>query len=146
PDLFGMGDSDGESEDITLATWRADLDRLAREGATGPDSPRPDTPLVLWGVRSGCALAVDLLARSEASVDALLLWQPVGASFAAPAKLRRSGASHEVSTEPDASTDTEERIVVVNGYRYRRSFVDELASLGSEPPSAQDQGGRPLAI
>src|SRR5690606_29916910 len=44
PDLFGMGDSDGECEDITLATWRADLDRLAREGATGPDAPRHDPP------------------------------------------------------------------------------------------------------
>lgn len=146
PDLFGMGDSDGDSEDITLATWRADLDRLAGFGASGPGAPRHDTPLVLWGVRSGCALAVDLLARSEGSVDALLLWQPVGASFAVPAKLRMSGASHGQADEPDGRLDPEERIVVVNGYRYRRSFTDELAALGSDPPADQDQGGRPLAI
>lgn len=170
PDLFGMGDSDGESEDIALATWRADLTRLALREA-GVSQPAVDPAvgrghdalpgdasadrLVVWGIRMGCVLTVDLLARSGADGDALVLWQPVMPSVGSAGRLRVPLATSKPAPDLDEADRVErveeerpadDGVAVVNGYRYRQSFLDELAALGSGPPPGQDHAGRPVTI
>lgn len=82
-DLYGCGDSGGDSGDARLAIWRDDLLRAAawlwrRDGQ----------PLTLWGLRLGALLALDLAlvlrrAVGDAAPDGqappprrLLFWQP----------------------------------------------------------------------
>lgn len=70
PDLYGCGDSPGESAEITLSAWRNDLLRcamLVRQRAPGPS--------VLWGVRAGALLGVDVAVALDQLVDAHLFWQ-----------------------------------------------------------------------
>lgn len=89
-DLFGTGDSDGATEEASLATWRSDLlraSRLARERAPGA--------FVLWGTRLGALLAAELAIALDQLVSAIVFWQPPasGAQLIDPlAKLARIGA------------------------------------------------------
>lgn len=70
-DLTGCGDSTSDFGDATWETWLADARRahawlLAK--TTGP--------IILWGLRTGASLAIEL-ASSLADIERLLLWQPV---------------------------------------------------------------------
>lgn len=72
PDLLGTGDSEGEHVD---GRWSAWLDNLAAAKAW-LDS-QPGGCQVLWGIRLGAALAVQLHAQLADGRIGLLLWQPV---------------------------------------------------------------------
>lgn len=70
-DLTGCGDSACDFGDATWETWLADARRahawlLAK--TTGP--------IILWGLRTGASLAVEL-ASVLPDIERLLLWQPV---------------------------------------------------------------------
>lgn len=70
-DLFGCGDSSGELRDATWERWKSDL-LLAKawvEQQTGATA-------MLWAVRLGALLAVDLL-QAQHGIMRLILWQPV---------------------------------------------------------------------
>ncbi len=70
PDLYGCGDSAGGPGEITLEAWRNDLLRcamLVRQRAQGPN--------VLWGVRAGALLGVDIAVALDQLLDAHLYWQ-----------------------------------------------------------------------
>jgi exosortase A-associated hydrolase 2 len=70
-DLFGCGDSAGNFGDATWSLWVDDVVEAVRwiHERTG------FLPL-LWGLRSGCLLACDALAKLPAIAD-LVFWQPV---------------------------------------------------------------------
>lgn len=71
-DLFGTGDSEGELADATWDTWHADVLR----GVQWCEQQR-SIPIVLWGLRLGALLALDLAATNPGRFSKLLLWQPV---------------------------------------------------------------------
>jgi uncharacterized protein len=69
-DLLGCGDSSGEFGDATWQDWVDDVKEVSRwvgEHRSGP--------LVLWGLRCGCLVAVEA-ARDIDAVSGLLFWQP----------------------------------------------------------------------
>lgn len=70
-DLYGCGDSEGDSADARWEIWRADaaraLDWLRMQADIAP---------TLWGMRLGALLALDV-ARQRRDLAAVLLWQPV---------------------------------------------------------------------
>lgn len=70
-DLYGCGDSCGEFRDATWETWIGDV-RTAWEWM----ERRTQAPVWLWGLRTGCLLAV-AAARARAAPAQLLFWQPV---------------------------------------------------------------------
>lgn len=72
-DLFGTGDSEGLLEDSTREVWLDDLD-VAVDWLT---QQYANTPLYLWGLRFGCALAIDYAARTQTGVNGLVLWSPL---------------------------------------------------------------------
>lgn len=76
-DLTGCGDSAGDFGDATWSIWRDDV-----RSAHAWLADRAPGPRVLWGLRSGAALAAEM-AGELAGVARLLLWQPVihGAQF-----------------------------------------------------------------
>jgi exosortase A-associated hydrolase 2 len=69
-DLLGCGDSSGEFGAAGWSDWVRDVmdtSRWALQRGTGP--------LLLWGLRAGCLLAVEA-ARELDEVAGLILWQP----------------------------------------------------------------------
>ncbi|MBW6493742.1 MAG: alpha/beta hydrolase [Burkholderiaceae bacterium] len=91
-DLYGCGDSPGDSDDATLGRWRADLLRATmhvRERATGST--------ILWGTRVGALLAVDISAALVQLVDALILWAPPPLGCTWLASWRRLGSQENMA-------------------------------------------------
>lgn len=71
-DPRGTGDSEGDHGDATWAGWQADAETAWRWLAE-----RAPVPCLLWGLRLGALLAVDLVAQRRVAPAALVLWQPV---------------------------------------------------------------------
>jgi exosortase A-associated hydrolase 2 len=71
-DPYGTGDSDGELADASWEGWRAD----ALAGVRWCQQ-KYLIPTVLWGLRLGALLALDMAATYEGQFTKLLLWQPV---------------------------------------------------------------------
>lgn len=71
-DPFGTGDSEGELADASWEGWRADA-------VTGVSwcQQQNSIPVILWGLRLGALLAVDVAATYSGQFTKLLLWQPV---------------------------------------------------------------------
>ena len=70
-DLTGCGDSAGDHGDATWDQWLAD----GLDACTWLMARYPQTPVILWGLRSGCLLACELASRLPTPVS-LLLWNP----------------------------------------------------------------------
>ncbi|MGK5023194.1 hydrolase 2, exosortase A system-associated [Janthinobacterium sp. RB2R34] len=70
-DLYGCGDSSGDFGDARWSIWRNDLHLACAWLAQ-----RVDGPLMLWGLRLGALLALELAAHPPVPVQRLLLWQP----------------------------------------------------------------------
>ena len=70
-DLYGCGDSDGQSGDAHWEIWKQDL-MLALTWLRD----RSNTPVALWGLRLGGLLALDV-AQERGDLASVLLWQPV---------------------------------------------------------------------
>jgi len=68
-DLFGCGDSCGDFSAARWPLWKRDLE-VARDWL----AERSPGPMLLWGLRLGGLLALDL--ACSVPVDGLLLWQP----------------------------------------------------------------------
>ncbi|MCK9991352.1 MAG: hypothetical protein RugAbin2_02366 [Rugosibacter sp.] len=93
-DLFGCGDSAGDFSEASWATWVADVVAAARwlgarhglaangpnqgggEGGEGHEGAATAVPLIFWGLRAGCLLAVEA-ARAIYRPVSFLFWQPV---------------------------------------------------------------------
>ena len=71
-DPYGTGDSEGELADASWEGWRTD----ALTGVRWCQQMY-SIPTVLWGLRLGALLALDLAATYEGQFTKLLLWQPV---------------------------------------------------------------------
>lgn len=70
-DLHGCGDSSGDFGDATWDSWLSDV-----ELACGWLRQQTDAPLWLWGLRTGCLLAVEAAAALPEPVG-FVFWQPV---------------------------------------------------------------------
>ena len=71
-DYFGVGDSAGESDEIDLDSWRADIEMAIDELKSMASVQR----VTLLGVRLGATLAADVSA-ARTDVHGLVLWDPV---------------------------------------------------------------------
>ncbi len=89
-DPFGTGDSEGDFGDASWTQWLDDI-AIAVDMLRG----KGHTKIGLWGLRAGCLLAVDAVARTS-SISRLVLWAPVpkGEQFLAQfLRLRVASAS-----------------------------------------------------
>lgn len=163
-DLFGCGDSDGDTTDARFSRWQADLLRAAafsRLQAPGA--------FVILGVRLGCLLAAELASALDGLVSGLVFWQPpasgaaaleqwmrleriggvgraaTGGSATAPAP-RDITLKMEVATrsidgahdEPDLRRGSD--CMSLGGYLYHRELIDALGGLAMRPPLADARG------
>lgn len=115
-DLYGCGDSPGEAAQATLEGWRNDLLRAAmisRQRSPGPH--------VLWGIRAGALLAVDIAVALDQLIDAQLFWQPC-----------ESGAGLAQALPPST------------GFSPR--MLSALGELQMQPPPTAERGSPPAVL
>ncbi len=76
-DLLGCGDSTGDFEDASWDNWRRCVE-IAIDWLTN----RMNVPIILWGLRTGGMLAVDI-SQKFVNIAGIILWQPIinGANF-----------------------------------------------------------------
>ncbi len=134
PDLFGTGDSGGETAAATFEIWRNELPcwaALAREQT-------PSGPLVLWGTRMGCLLAAQLSGLTNLPHH-LLLWQPPNDGNSLLAPLRKLGrvranAGEAAPAQPDPPHAVAPATELLAGYCLRKDLLESIAALTLCPP------------
>jgi len=72
PDLHGCGDSGGDFHEARWDIWLEDMSCCLKWL-----SCKSSAPILLWGLRLGCLLAVDFLHRTKSDISGLALWHPM---------------------------------------------------------------------
>lgn len=130
-DLTGCGDSSGDFGDAKWLTWRDDV-RTAHAWLTG----KVPGPVLLWGLRSGAALAAEM-STVLSGVAGLLLWQPIinGEQFLT--QFLRIKLASEMLSEGQSQSGTAELIaklkagdsIEVGGYTLSPDMATALQAL-----------------
>ncbi|MDD2720466.1 MAG: hydrolase 2, exosortase A system-associated [Gallionella sp.] len=137
-DLTGCGDSAGDFAD---ASWQIWLDDARR--AHGWLASKAAAPIILWGLRTGASLAVDL-ARELSDIQQLILWQPVTNGDQYLNQFLRIKLASEMLGSGQSQNDTQSlraklqagENIEVGGYRLSPAMASELAclNLSAMPP------------
>ena len=138
-DLTGCGDSWGDFGAAFWDRWIYDATRALR----WLDEAHGNTPLLLWGLRLGATLAVDVAAKVPA-IDGVILWHPVTNGERFLKQFLRIKLASEMLTEGRARTRIQElrnrletgETIEVGGYRLASGFATTIAVLNLEqmPP------------
>ena len=134
-DLTGCGDSWGDFSDARWNGWIQDATRALR----WLDEEHGEIPLLVWGLRMGATLAIDLAARAP-EIDGVILWQPVTNGERFLNQFLRIKLASEMLTEGRTRTRTQglrERLkagesVEVGGYRLSSELAETVGSLSLE--------------
>ena len=140
-DLYGTGDSEGLMQEASREIWRDDI-HAAVNWLTQQCS---STPVYLWGLRFGCALAVDYVSQAKTEVQGLLFWQPLlSAKMMLTQFLRLRVASAMTSqnsdeTSPKTTKDLFSQLeygiaVEVAGYLISPELYTSLSAIDKEQP------------
>lgn len=130
-DLAGCGDSWGDFGDARWHRWINDAN-LAIQWL---DDRARDVPLLLWGLRLGAMLAVDLAARLP-RVSGLLLWNPVTNGELFLNQFLRIKLASEMLSEGRAQTGTRQlreqlkggESVEVGGYLLAAELAEAISA------------------
>lgn len=124
-DLLGCGDSSGDFGDASWQAWREDVlagYRCLRE--------RSAAPLILWGLRAGCLLAVEASGELSEATD-FIFWHPVISGKQHWQQFMRLKIASEISSGQGKAV----------GEQLRRQLADgqtvEIAGYGISPSLAQ---------
>ena len=139
PDLAGTGDSTLGFEAARWDLWCAEITAVA-EAAYANGARR----LVLWGLRSGCLLAVTVASRLKRAPAALFLWQPVfsgkqqlGQFLRLKSAARMLGEGSQVSTSASKEMLREGQPVEVAGYHLTPLLYTHLDQIRLDAPVPQ---------
>lgn len=131
-DLTGCGDSAGDFGDASWSAWRADA-KLALAWL----QTRVNSPVTLWGLRTGAMLAVEL-ADEHGDIASLLLWQPVIAGdpflhqflrIKLAGEVLAGGAAHSGTRMLREQLDNKDEWVEVGGYALSSTMAREMADI-----------------
>ena len=134
-DLFGTGESSGDFGAATWEIWLQNLHSacswLTQQGAKTID---------LWGLRTGCLLAMDFTERNPEKIRHLLFWQPVvnGETFITQfLRLRIAAAMMDNNASREKTSDLKQLLhsgqaIEVAGYTLNPDLVNPLISLRAD--------------
>jgi exosortase A-associated hydrolase 2 len=109
-DPYGTGDSEGELAEATWAGWRADA-MTAVQWCQRYDA----APFILWGLRLGALLALDLAATYPGHFMKMLLWQPVTNGKTYFTQVLRARIAYLAGNELPPETTEEMRLKLQQG-------------------------------
>lgn len=129
-DLFGCGDSSGDLRDAQWEIWKQDLVH-----AIAWVRHHASSRIILWGLRLGATLAIELARSSPYPVEGCIAWQPIisGEQYVTQL-LRMRQAADMVATEAleGGTVQTlrtalkEGKIVEVGGYELPPALVADF--------------------
>jgi pimeloyl-ACP methyl ester carboxylesterase len=129
-DYGGTGDSTGESDDVSIAGWIADIGAAAEHLQTASGAKK----LVAIGLRLGATLAALATSRGELRLRHLVMWDPI---VEGRAYLRDLVAAHRAYMRSEMSVHWEDRLEVspdgipneALGSPIRPAFAAELGAI-----------------
>ncbi len=134
-DLFGTGDSFGEFGEATFDIWLKNIgsaiDWLKQQGAHSVD---------LWGLRTGCLLAMAFTSLNLQKIGHLLCWQPVlnGDTFITQfLRLRVAAAMMDSNAPKEKTSDLKQKLqagkaIEVAGYLLNPDLISPLMALRAD--------------
>ncbi|MDG1945212.1 MAG: hydrolase 2, exosortase A system-associated [Halioglobus sp.] len=132
-DPFGTGDSEGELAQSSWRGWHAD----AMTGVQWCQQQR-HLPVILWGLRLGAMLALDLAAKRTGQFSSLLLWQPVtnGKTFLTQILRARIAFLSGMEMPPETTGEMRSRLedgenVEVAGYVLGGTLAKDIDNLSA---------------
>ena len=138
-DLYGTGDSEGHFRDARWNLWIEDL-----LTAVSWLKQRGMQRIILWGVRLGALLAVDLAGKLAGQEVQMILWQPVTSGKQFVGQFLRLRAAAEMMAGDGGLNTTELRAQLQRGELVEIAGYDLHPELASEI-EARDLRKMPLA-
>lgn len=136
-DLLGCGDSSGEFEDATWASWIQDV-LNAHQWLIKKYAPKENVRVWLWGIRAGCLLAAEVAKLIPCN---LLFWQPaVSGQVEVRQFLRLRLAEHVLQNKKSLAQAN--NTVNVLGYSITPSLMDSIKSINLKPEGKSTQIGQ----
>ena len=134
-DLLGCGDSSGSLEDATWQHWRDDI-TLGTQWLRDRGHER----LMLWGMRAGALLAMDMAVTVPEVYERCLLWQPVLSGETCLVQFLRlsigsdilSGNKAGVSIKGMRAQLERGEILEIAGYRLTQALAADIAAMTLE--------------
>ena len=134
-DLFGTGESSG---DFGAATWEIWLDNL--QSACNWLKQQGANTIDLWGLRTGCLLAMDFVEHRPEIISRIICWQPVvnGDTFITQfLRLRIAAAMMDNTASREKTSDLKQLLLSgqkleVAGYALNPGLTNPLMSLRTE--------------
>jgi exosortase A-associated hydrolase 2 len=130
-DLYGTGDSEGETADASWEIWHGDVLSASRW-----ISEELKTPVLLWGLRLGGLLALDVAAANPGLYAGILLWQPVtnGQTYITQLLRQRVAALASGSAEAETTSQLRQRLAAgesldVGGYTLGSRLTADVDAL-----------------
>jgi exosortase A-associated hydrolase 2 len=109
-DPYGTGDSEGELAHASWAAWHTDV-----MTAVQWCQEQYPAPYILWGLRLGALLALDVAATHTGQFSKLLLWQPVTNGKTYLTQILRARIAYLAGNELPPETTEEMRINLQQG-------------------------------
>jgi exosortase A-associated hydrolase 2 len=119
-DLYGCGDSDGELKDADWDIWVNDL-LSAMEWLQS----RCNASIILWGLRLGASIALQISEQSALNISKLILWHPIlKGSVALTEFLRIAFAADMLKSRQNTSSTSELKKKLLSGQTLELSGYD----------------------
>jgi exosortase A-associated hydrolase 2 len=130
-DLTGCGDSSGDFSDASWQIWQEDI-----ENAYQWLCKQTNSPIILWGLRTGALLATDL-AAIYSDIKQLIVWQPVlsGKQFLNEflriklADSMLSNASNAINREDLLDTLKTSGSIEIGGYELSNTMATQIQQI-----------------
>lgn len=146
-DLLGCGDSAGDFGDASWTRWVDDVVYACRWLREQTPQRDEQPPLWLWGLRTGCLLAVEAATRLDRACD-FLFWQPaVAGKLQLKQFMRLKLAGELLAEEGSAGTASLRRLladgqrVEVAGYVLQSALCAGLEAAALQPPAGRNASG-----
>ena len=133
-DLSGTGDSQGALEQASWSAWQADANAVIDWCRNNHD-----LPIILWGLRLGATLALEMTARRRDCCAGAILWQPVtnGKTFLTQVLRARIAYLSGAGLPPETSDEIRQRLatgedIEVAGYVLGGQLAADIDSLKTD--------------
>lgn len=129
-DYFGTGDSDGDDTDVSLDSWRRDIDFATmhlRELTS-------DSAITWLGLRLGATAAWFAAAQSIRAPKRLLLWDPIcdGRHYLAALRRGHAEAVRAALNLPSQAAQSATDVIEAIGFAIAPAFASELDALACD--------------